>query len=132
MTLDPCPFLRPEKTMSIYSITKRANSDGSITVTLGGSMSIETSGELHKILSESLDESQQVTLELKSIESIDISCMQVICSGCKTAAKMGRGYDCADAMPVRVVSFCNNLGGPQGLPCGQNDNKPCIWYGGIP
>jgi len=118
--------------MSVYSIVKSANPDGSITVTLGGALSIETCGELHKALSESLDESQQVTLDLSTIESIDMTCMQVICSGCRTAATMGRGYECApDSMPDCVISYGSSLGGPQGLICGYNDNKPCIWYGGI-
>jgi ABC-type transporter Mla MlaB component len=118
--------------MSAYTIAKNANSDGSITVVLGGSLSIETSAELHKILSESLDESQQVTLNLRALESIDMTSMQVICSGCKTAAKMGRGYDCEpDSMPPCMISFGSSMGGPQGLPCSQNENKPCIWYGGM-
>jgi len=118
--------------MSEYTIAKNANADGSISIVLGGSLSIETSGELHKILAESLDESQQVTLNLRALESIDMTSMQVICAGCKTAAKMGRGYDCEpDSMPACLASFGSSLGGPQGLPCSQNDNKPCIWYGGI-
>ncbi len=118
--------------MSNYSIAKNANADGSITIVLGGELSIETSAELHKVLLESLDGSQQVILDLKALESIDMTSMQVICAGCKTAAKMGRGYDCEpDSMPACMVSFGSTLGGPQGLPCGQNDNKPCIWYGGI-
>jgi ABC-type transporter Mla MlaB component len=118
--------------MSAYSIEKNANADGSITIVLGGSLSIETSGELHKILAESLDESQQVTLNLRTLESIDMTSLQIICSGCKTAAKMGRGYDCEpDSMPGCMVSFGAGIGGPQGLPCSQNDNKPCIWYGGM-
>jgi ABC-type transporter Mla MlaB component len=118
--------------MSEYTIDKKANTDGSITIILGGSLSIETSGELHKILAESLDESPQVVLNLQALESIDMTCMQIICSGCRTAAKMGRGYDCdPDSMPGCMVSFGSIIGGPQGLPCSQNDNKPCIWYGGI-
>jgi ABC-type transporter Mla MlaB component len=118
--------------MSIYSIKKTSNPDGSITVTLGGALSIETCGELHKALSGSLDESQQVTLDLRAIESIDMTNLQVICSGCKTAATMGRGYDCAPAsMPECVVSYGSTLGGPQGLLCSHNENKLCIWYGGI-
>jgi ABC-type transporter Mla MlaB component len=118
--------------MSGYNIVKNANTDGSITIVLAGALSIETSGELHKTLAESLDESQQVTLNLRSVESIDMTNMQVICSGCKTAAKIGRGYDCEpDSMPDCMVSFGSSIGGPHGLPCGQNDNKPCIWYGGI-
>lgn len=118
--------------MSAYSIAKNANSDGSITVVLCGSLSIETSGELHKVLAESLDESAQVMLNLRALENIDITGMQVICSGCKTAAKMGRGYECEpDSMPGCMVGFGSSIGGPQGLPCSQNDNKPCIWFGGI-
>jgi ABC-type transporter Mla MlaB component len=118
--------------MSAYTIAKNANDDGSITIALGGSLSIETCGELHKVLAESLDESQQVTLNLRTLESIDMTSMQVICSGCKTAAKMGRGYDCEpDSMPSCVASFGSSIGGPIGLPCNQNDNKPCIWFGGI-
>ena len=118
--------------MSAHTIAKNANADGSITIVLGGSLSIETSGELHKILAESLDESPQVMFNLRGLESIDMTNLQVICSGCKTAAKMGRGYDCdPDSMPACMVSFGGSMGGPQGLPCSQNDNKPCIWYGGI-
>jgi ABC-type transporter Mla MlaB component len=118
--------------MSNYTIAKNANADGSISIVLGGELSIETCGELHKILTESLDESQQLTLNLRSLEKIDMTSMQVICAGCKTAVKMGRGFDCEpDTMPACVASFGSSIGGPQGLPCSQNDNKPCIWYGGI-
>lgn len=118
--------------MSGYSIAKNSNADGSITIVLGGSLTIETSGELHKALAESLEESQQVTLNLRAVENIDMTGMQVICSGCKTAAIMGRGFDCEpDSMPACMMSFGSSIGGPQGLPCSQNDNKPCIWYGGI-
>ncbi|MDA8428763.1 MAG: STAS domain-containing protein [Geobacteraceae bacterium] len=118
--------------MSDYTIARNSNADGSITLVLGGALTIETSGELLKALAESLDGSQQVMLNLRAVESIDMTSMQVICSGCKTAAKMGRGYECEpDAMPGCMLSFGSSIGGPQGLPCGQNDNKPCIWYGGI-
>lgn len=118
--------------MSEYAIAKNANADGSISIVLGGSLTIEASAELHKVLTEALDESQQVMLNLRSLESIDMTSMQVICSGCKTAVVMGRGYDCEnDSLPVSLVSFGSSIGGPQGLPCNQNDNKPCIWYGGI-
>lgn len=118
--------------MNEYTIDKKVNADGSITISLGGDFSIETSGELHKTLMESLDESPEIILNLGALESIDMTCMQVICSGCKTAAKMGREYECeADAMPECMVALGGNIGGPQGLVCSQNNNKPCIWYGGI-
>jgi len=118
--------------MSAYSIAKNANTDGSVTIALAGELSIETSAELHRAITEALDESQQVMMDLKRVENIDMTSMQVICAGCKTAAKMGRGYECEpDSIPGCVASFGSSIGGPQGLACSQNDNKPCIWYGGI-
>ncbi len=118
--------------MSAYRISRSSNPDGSVTVQLTGDLSIETSAELHKTLCESLDESQQVMLDLKAVETIDMTCMQIICAGCKTAAKMGRGYDCEpDSIPGCMDTFGSSIGGPKGLACSQNDNRPCIWYGGI-
>lgn len=118
--------------MSAYTIAKAANPDGSLTVVLGGTLSIETSGELHRILTESLDESAQIMLDFSAVENIDITSMQVICAACKTAAEMGRGYDCeSGSIPDCIASFGSSIGGPQGLPCSQNNNKPCLWYGGI-
>lgn len=118
--------------MSAYTIARNVNADGSISIILGGSLSIENCGELHKTVADSLDESQQILLNPRMLESIDLTCMQVICSGCKTAAAMGRGYDCEPgAMPDSMISFGGGMGGPKGLPCSQNYNRPCIWYGGI-
>lgn len=118
--------------MADQQITRRANTDGSTTITLKGSLSIETSGELRRFLAEAMDESPQVNLNLQELESIDLTSLQVICSGCKTANAMGRGYDCeSNAIPECISSIGKKLGAPQGLPCGQNSNKPCIWYGGI-
>jgi ABC-type transporter Mla MlaB component len=117
--------------MSEHTITSNANTDGSTTIVLGGALSIETCDELHKIMSESLNEYPQIMLNFQALESIDLTCMQIICSSCKTAAKMGRGFDyVSDTMPDCMISFGRIIGAPQGLPCSQNDNKPCIMYGG--
>ena len=59
--------------MSAYTIAKAANPDGSLTVVLGGTLSIETSGELHRILTEALDESAQIMLDFSAVENIDIT-----------------------------------------------------------
>ena len=118
--------------MNAYTIEKNANPDGSITILIGGTLSIETSGELHRALSDALDESQQVSVNLRALEGIDMTSMQIMCSACKSAAKMGRGYDYnSDFMPACLVSFISSIGGPQKLPCRHKENKPCIWFGGI-
>ena len=116
--------------MAEKTIMRRANIDGSTTIVLKGTISIESSAELLRVITEALDETPQVNLNLKDLEHIDLTALQVICSGCKTANSMGRGYDCESTVPRAVSEIGKKLGAPQGLPCGQNSNKPCIWYGG--
>jgi len=118
--------------MAAQQITRRANSDGSTTITLAGDLTIESCGTLKQILSEAMDETPQIILNLKNLESIDLTCLQLICSACKTANAMGRGFECeGNTLPEAVSCFGKSLGAPQGLPCGDNSNKPCIWYGGV-
>jgi len=118
--------------MGDNQIMRRVNSDGSTTITVKGSLSIESSSELRQVLAEALDEAPQVNLNVTELENIDLTSLQVICSGCKSASSMGRGFDCESVqMPECISATGKRLGAPQGLPCAQNDNKPCIWYGGV-
>lgn len=118
--------------MSEQQISRRVNTDGSTTITLKGSLGIESAGELCQLLNEAIEESPQLIMNLQDLESVDLTILQVICSACKTASAMGRSYDSElNRMPECVSAIGKHLGAPQGLPCGQNSNKPCIWYGGI-
>lgn len=118
--------------MADTEIKRRVNSDGSTTILVKGSLSIETSGQLRQILAEALDEAPQVNFNMDELESIDITSLQVICSACKSASNMGRGFDCdSQSIPEFYSNTGRALGAPQGLPCVQNNNKACIWYGGL-
>lgn len=112
-------------------ISKVANRDGSVTVTLSGGLSIEDSTGLHRQLSEALEESPQVVLDMKDVDEFDMTCMQLICSLCRSAVRIGRTVECSpDAMSGSLTAFGRRIGAPQGLPCSQNDDKPCILFGG--
>jgi len=116
--------------MSDRKITRSVADDGAIVVALSGALNIETSGELHRLLSDSLYESQRVVLDAQQIESIDASTMQVICSACRSAVLQERSLVCGNDVPASLVSFGRNIGAPQGVPCNRNSNDPCIWFGG--
>lgn len=118
--------------MTEYKMFRQSNSGGGTTVTLQGVLSIESSTELCQLLTEALDESAQISINLQNLEDIDLTSLQVICSACKTASATGRSFDCEfSVIPDCISAAGKHLGAPQGLPCGQNNNKPCIWYGGI-
>lgn len=117
--------------MNDQNINKSISDDGSTaTVCLSGSLGIEKSGELHRVLAESLNESQRVVLDMQHLEEIDMTSMQVLCSTCKTAAAQKLGFVCETKIPDCLLSLCKGIGAPQSLSCNQNAKEPCIWFGG--
>jgi len=117
--------------MSEQNITSQSNGDGSMTVVLNGTLTIASSGELHRVLSEALHGTQRVELDLQRLEEIDLSAMQVICSACKSASKQKQTLVCLSGIPDCLAALGRNLGAPRELPCIQNGNDPCIWFGGV-
>lgn len=118
--------------MSIPTISLQVDPDSAAaTVTLSGSLTIESSAELHRVLSESLNDSQKILLDMQHLKDIDMPSLQLICSACKTAVLQQRVLVCETPMPECVASLGRNLGASQGLPCNHNSNEPCIWFGGV-
>lgn len=116
--------------MTETNIIRQATVDGTTTVTLSGSLTIETSRELHRVLSEALNDSQRIELDLQRLDAIDLTALQIICSACKSASNLKRSLACSSGIPAPLASLGKSLGGPGGLPCIQNNNDPCIWFGG--
>jgi len=113
--------------MSGQNITKRISGDGSVTVTLNGALGIETSAELHRVLTSSLFDSQRVVLGMQQLEGMDATTLQVICSACRSAVSQNSSLVSESAMPACLVSFCRDMGISQGATCNQNSNDPCFW-----
>lgn len=118
--------------MSDANITFQAAADGlSATVSMSGNMTIESITELHRALREGLDSYQRLTLDVHQLSSIDLPAMQLLCSACRTAAARQRIMLSGTDLPECMMSTGRNLGASPGLPCNQNSNDPCIWFGGV-
>jgi len=116
--------------MSAENIIRQVASDGVSTVTLRGALNIETSAELHHALLESLNESQRVVLDARQLEGIDITCLQVICSACKTATTEKRSFECEGKIPECLDALRGSIGAGQKGSCNQNPHEACIRFGG--
>ena len=73
---------------NILSFKKKANGTG--TLTARGDLDIYRAGELQTALSGAIDAAERVDLDFKNVGSMDLSCLQIICSAVKTAAAKGR------------------------------------------
>ena len=70
------------------SFRKKANGTG--TLTAKGDLDIYRTGELQTALSRAIDAAERVDLDFKDVGSMDLSCLQIICSAVKTAAAKDR------------------------------------------
>lgn len=117
--------------MSEQKITKTVSADGSTaTVSVSGALTIENCGEFHSVLADALNGTQRVALDMRRLEGIDITALQIICSTCKTASKQDCTFVCEAGIPASMASFGINIGASRGAPCNQNKNEACIWFGG--
>ncbi|HEY3309888.1 MAG TPA: STAS domain-containing protein [Desulfuromonadaceae bacterium] len=120
--------------MSDHKIINSITSDGTgsiSTVTISGVLKIEAAAELHQTLVEALAESQQVVLDAKLLEEMDMSILQAVCSACKTAAAGKKSFTFDGELPVCMATLNSGIGTYQGLSCRQNNDEACRWLGGV-
>jgi anti-anti-sigma regulatory factor len=117
--------------MSEQKITKTLAADGSTaTLVLSGALNIETAAEFQRTLNEAILESSLVLLDARRLEELDISILQVICSACKTAAASKRRFIPEGELPACMKALNSGIGVSMELPCRQNNNESCVFFGG--
>jgi len=117
--------------MSEQKIIKHVAADATAaTVILSGSLNIETAAELRRVLGEALTEAPRVLLDARQLEELDVTILQTICSACKTAAAAGRLFLPEGGLPECIKTLNNGIGAHMASPCRQNNEQPCIWFGG--
>lgn len=117
--------------MGEQNIVKSVTGGGSgISVAIRGVLGIEQAAGLHRALSDALAEASRVVLDARELEDLDLSILQVLCSACKTAASRKRCFVVEDGIPDCMKTLNNGIGAHMVLPCRQNNNEPCICFGG--
>ena len=118
--------------MSEQKITKTIAPDGSTaTLVLRGALNIEAAAELQQTLHEAFAESPLVSLDASRLEGLDVSILQTICSACKSAAAARRRFVLAGEVPACMKALSGGIGAHMESPCRQNNNEPCIFFGGV-
>jgi len=118
--------------MNEQMISKTLASDGSTaTLVLRGALNIETAAELQRTLHEAFAESPLVLLDTRQLEELDVSILQTICSACKSAAASKRRFVLEGELPTCMKALAEGIGAHMESPCRQNNNEPCVFFGGI-
>jgi anti-anti-sigma factor len=91
-------------------------------ITFRGDLTIQSAGQVRRVLREALDSCQTIKISLKNIESIDLSCIQIFCAAHKTAFKADKRLALEAALPETAVLAIEQAGFDCLKDCGNNEN----------
>lgn len=117
--------------MSDLTLSHTLNDAGQLTITIGGRLAIDTAATLKDFLLEQLPAATCIRLDTCSLEEIDLTGMQLLCSACWTAQSENKTFQFSGTPAPCLTTAINNLGFQDHKICKHNADISCIWCGGI-
>jgi len=95
-------------------------------VNADGELTVELASELRNVLLEAMSSGREVVLDFSEVTGVDLSCIQLVCSACKSAGKLGRGLRLDK--PSAAFGNAASAGGFGTGDCASG--KRCLYSGG--
>ncbi len=91
---------------------------------LKGALRVESAAEIKEILTGALSRGR-IVLDLGEVQEIDISCLQLFCAACRSAARSGKSMSiavCSEAFrqAVKAAGLFPDI-------CKENPHGDCLW-----
>lgn len=97
---------------------------------LEGDLTVEHAGELRKALLDAFNSVRQVSFDLERVVSMDLSCLQLLCSAHRTASLTGKELlQIGDSSPG-LKETVKSAGYPRSTGCTEDMAKGCLWIHG--
>lgn len=116
--------------MSDLTITHTKNDAGCLTITLGGRLAIDTVATLHELLKEQSPAASTVLLDTDSLQEIDLTGMQLVCSACWSLQSQGATLSFSGPQASCITQAIANLGLDRHTTCKHKPQLSCIMCGG--
>jgi anti-anti-sigma factor len=71
-------------------------------LTLKGDITIQFSSELKEKLIKSIDNSDNISIDLEHVSNIDLSCLQLLCSAYETSVKKNKHFKIEGTCPENI------------------------------
>jgi anti-anti-sigma factor len=94
---------------------------------LEGDLNVEHAGELKKTLLDALNSVRQVSFDVEKLTSLDLSCLQLLCSAHRTASLMGKELIQTGNSPVELEETIKSAGYPRTIGCTEDMANDCLW-----
>lgn len=107
-----------------FKITKKGNKR---VITFEGDLTLQNAEKMKKALLKSLETAGQVTLKLDRVTSLDLSCLQLLCSAHRTAVRKNRPITLSISCPELFQRFVREAGFIRHIGCEMDHKKSCLW-----
>ncbi len=106
-------------------ISVKKTKEGASRISASGSLTIESAGELHKVLRHELENSMSVSLDMGKVSDVDMAGLQLLCSAHKTARTWGKDMSIEKAAKV-LLDHVDRSGYIHHRGCPE-EFEPCLW-----
>ena len=104
--------------------------EGKAILSLDGKLTVDRAADLKDALLKSLKKSDTIEINLTKVSSIDLSCLQLLCSAHRSAAKEGKVLAVKDPASPVFLDARKNAGFMYSKPCRFVTMEDCLWVGG--
>lgn len=112
------------------SVSLRIEDDGqpgSVSIHVGGELTVQHAAELRACLLSALNGAQSVRIDLQAVEDIDLTCLQILCSAHKSALFAGKALCLGNETPQHFKDSLNVAGFSRLQGCTMDTGDSCLW-----
>jgi len=99
-------------------------------ICISGAMTIHHAEELRSALLEALGEADEVRMDMKRVEEIDLVGLQLLCSAHQTSIAMNKRFSLGEGCAAAVGETIQNSGFRRHVGCVKDVDHTCIWIQG--
>jgi anti-anti-sigma regulatory factor len=97
------------------------------TLKVTGKVTIEQAAQFKEALISALAEAQDITLEISGVTDLDLSALQLFCSGHRTAVLQGKRLTLLHQGNEVFERVKNDAGFQRHIGCDKDDTNSCLW-----
>jgi anti-anti-sigma regulatory factor len=99
-------------------------------LSLSGELTLLQVAQLKVELTQVLDTSERVTIDIQALEGIDLACLQVLCAAHRSAVSRGSRLSLSPQSCDAITTTAGNAGLMRCHACTGVGENTCLWNGG--
>lgn len=116
--------------MSDLTIERQQAPEGTVSVVrLDGELTIQDAAALRDTLLKGFEEADGIRVNVEEVETIDLSCLQILCSAHRTALALNKSF-VLEACAAPVLKAAEEAGFTRHTGCSIDISQSCVWSGG--